>query len=219
MNEPSALLVSLRTGGVLLLFTLIFTALMAVTYRATREEIAASVEDTKLRLIGSVLPQSEFDNRLLDDFVTVPAGPVLGLRAPGRAYRARKETEAVAVLLEAGAPDGYGGYIALVVAVRHDGRIAGARVTAHSETPGLGDYIDVRKDRNKARPWITQFNDVGFQDVAPARWKPKKDGGQFDSMAGATISARAVTQAIARCLAFVAEHGEQLYRAEAGSTL
>jgi electron transport complex protein RnfG len=34
----------------------------------------------------------------------------------------------------------------------------GVRVTQHKETPGLGDYIEPKKDKNKERPWITQFN-------------------------------------------------------------
>jgi electron transport complex protein RnfG len=65
------------------------------------------------------------------------------------------------------------------------------RVIKHKETPGLGDYIDVKKS-----PWIHQFEGKTLQ----TRWKVKKDGGDIDAMAGATITARAVTEAVARVL-------------------
>jgi hypothetical protein len=100
------------------------------------------------------------------------------------------------------APDGYGGRIRLILAVGADNRVIGVRVVGHKETPGLGDYIDPKKDRNKASPWIRQFDAKGFGEVAAADWKVKKDGGRFDARAGATISARAVTNAVRRALQF-----------------
>jgi hypothetical protein len=84
-------------------------------------------------------------------------------------------------------------------------------VTSHKETPGLGDYIDPKKDRNKARPWITQFNGLGFDGVPREKWRVKKDGGHFDQMSGATISARAVTNASGRALAWATENRDKLF--------
>jgi electron transport complex protein RnfG len=39
----------------------------------------------------------------------------------------------------------------------------------------------------------------------------KKDGGRFDQMSGATISARAVTNASGRALAWAAENRDRLF--------
>ena len=39
----------------------------------------------------------------------------------------------------------------------------------------------------------------------------KKDGGRFDQMSGATISARAVTNASGRALAWAVEHSDKLF--------
>ncbi len=217
MSEPGALGMSLRTSGILAVFTVIFTALMSLTYNATKDTIALSVEEERMRLVGQVLPAETYDNRLLDDFLTIVPRAELGLTTPGRVFRARKGADDTALVLESAAPDGYGGAIALIVAVGADGRLVGVRVTHHHETPGLGDYIDPRKDRNKSRPWITQFNGLGFGDVAAEHWKLKKDGGHFDYTTGATISARAVTQAVARALSFVAANREGLYGAPAAS--
>jgi electron transport complex protein RnfG len=63
------------------------------------------------------------------------------------------------------------------------------RVTQHKETPGLGDYVEV-KDKNKARPWITQFTGLSLAQVSDREWKVKKDGGRIDYYAGATVTAR-----------------------------
>jgi electron transport complex protein RnfG len=47
--------------------------------------------------------------------------------------------------------------------------------------------------------------DIGFDSVPRNKWRVKKDGGHFDQMAGATISARAVTNASGRALAWAVE--------------
>ena len=210
---------SLRTAGIMLLFTLVFTAVMSGTYSVTRPAIEASAQEEKMRLINEVLPRASYDNALLDDFVTLGPTPELGLAQGGRVYRARRGGEAAALVLEAVAPDGYAGRISLVVAVDVAGRLSGVRVTGHKETPGLGDYIDPAKDRNKAEPWIGQFAGLSFAQVAPAQWRVKRDGGVFAYRAGATISARAVTQATGRVLAYATERREALFAAPVGSRL
>ncbi|MCC6659114.1 MAG: FMN-binding protein, partial [Rhodocyclaceae bacterium] len=80
-------------------------------------------------------------------------------------------------------------------------------------------YIDPKKDRNKASPWIRQFDATGFGEVAAADWKVRKDGGRFDARAGATISARAVTHAVRRALRFAVDQRDKLYALPAQSTL
>ena len=138
-------------------------------------------------------------------------------RRDSSSWRARRSGIPVALVLEAAARDGYSGRIGLILAVAADGKLLAVRVTAHKETPGLGDYIDPKKDRNKKRPWITQFNDLGFDSVPRDKWRVKKDGGRFDQMSGATISARAVTNASGRALAWTLEHRDKLFALPANS--
>lgn len=214
---PGAVKVSARTATVLLLFTLAFTTLMAVTYNATKPILDASAQAQKLKLIGEVLPPEAYDNDLLADVVELPPTPALGLAENSRAYRARKAGADVALVLEAAANDGYSGRIGLVLAMFADGRLRAVRVSQHKETPGLGDYIDPRKDKNKARPWIEQFNGQGYDLALGGRWKVKKDGGQFDARTGATISARAVTNASGKALVWAAERRDKLFAAPAGT--
>ncbi len=220
-DSPSIVKISARTAAVLLLFTLTFTTLMSVTYLTTRDTIAASAEAEKLRLIGEVLPSDAYDNDLLKDYVDLPATAELGLAQPSRAYRARRSGEPVALVFEAAAPDGYSGRIGLLLAVRMSGasnELVAVRVTEHKETPGLGDYIDPRKDKNKERPWIRQFENQGFASLPAAQWRVKKDGGHFEQRSGATISARAVTNAVARAMQWAEAHRQSLLAGAAIST-
>jgi len=119
---PGALRISARTALILLAFTLVFTALMAGAYKITQPMIAATALDAKRRLITEVLPVDLYDNELLDDIITLPALPELGLSAPSTLYRARAEGKPAALVFETAAADGYSGQIALILAVRADGR-------------------------------------------------------------------------------------------------
>ena len=217
MSEPNALGLSARTGSVMVAFTIVFTALMAFTYGATKNQIEASATEEKMKLISEVLPPASYDNLLLDDYVELGPTPELGLAEGGRVYRARRAGQPAALLLETTAPDGYSGRIDLIVAVRADGGVSGVRAVTHRETPGLGDYIDPKKDKDKKSPWITQF--TGFDAGRLPMLKVRKDGGEIAYHTGATISARAVTNAVARAARYAADNQNRLFAAPSGSTL
>lgn len=217
--QHSAARTSARAASVMVVFTVVFTALMSTTFEVTRPAIEASIQEGEMRLINEVLPPATYDNALLDDFVTLGPTPELGLDEGGRIFRARKAGEPAALVLEVVAPDGYAGRIEMAVAVGADGRVNGVRVTGHRETPGLGDYIDPKKDRNKSQPWIGQFTGVAFADIGLDKWKVKRDGGAFAYRSGATISARAVINATARAADYALRHRDALFTAHAGGRL
>ena len=217
MSEPTALGLSARTGGVMVAFTIVFTALMAFTYSATKPQIDASAAEEKMKLISEVLPPASYDNLLLDDYAALGPTRELGLDNGGRVYRARQAGQPAALILEATAPDGYSGRIDLIVAVRADGSVSGVRAVTQRETPGLGDYIDPKKDKDKKSPWITQF--TGLEAARLPQCKVKKDGGDIAYHTGATISARAVTNAVARAARYAADNQNRLFAAPSGSTL
>jgi electron transport complex protein RnfG len=204
-----------RSALLLGTFTLIFTALMALTFEATREPIRASVEARRLELIAQVLPQGDYDNALLTDIVHVPTLPALGTAGPVTLHRARRGADPVALVFEAQAPDGYSGTIRLLIALRADGTLGGVRVVAHKETPGLGDYIDPAKDRATPK-WIAQF--AGRDTAQAHNWTVRKDGGDFAYMTGATISPRAVVRATGRAVAAIAPAREALFGLPTGAS-
>lgn len=210
---------SLRTAGIMLIFTVVFTMVMSLTYSLTRPAIEASEQQERMRLINDVLAPGSFNNVLLDDYVELGPTAELGLDKGGRVYRARRDGEPSALVIETVARNGYGGRIQLIVAVSTDGRITGVRAVSHSETPGLGDYIDPKKDKDKARPWITQFTGLSFDEVAADKWKVKRDGGAFHYRIGATISARAVTEASGKALAWAIRNRHDLFDAKVGARI
>lgn len=210
-KDPTAASMAVRTAVILFVFVIVFTGLLSGAYLWTKPAIEASAIEEKMKLIDEVLPRSAYDNDLLKDTLQIPASPLLGLDEPSIAYRARKGGQSVALVFEAAAPDGYSGRIRLLLAVSADGALTGVRVTQHRETPGLGDYIEPKKDRNKERPWITQFNGLSLMTVSERDWKVKKDGGRFDSVAGATVTPRAIVKAVHKAMKYLDENRAQLY--------
>jgi electron transport complex protein RnfG len=85
------------------------------------------------------------------------------------------------------------------------GRLLGARVVKHAETPGLGDKIEPAKSK-----WILDFDGKSLNDPPAEKWAVKKDGGVFDQFAGATITPRAVVKAVKSGLEFFAAHREEI---------
>jgi electron transport complex protein RnfG len=151
MSETTALGLSARTGGVMVAFTVMFTAVMAFTYDATREQIEASATEEKMKLISEVLPATA---------TTTPAPRLCQARPHPRAGPRRRRPclprpqgrPARRPALRSHRPDGYSGRIELIIASRADGGVSGVRAVSHRETPGLGDYIDPRKDKTRSRP-------------------------------------------------------------------
>jgi electron transport complex protein RnfG len=102
------------------------------------------------------------------------------------------------------------------MALQYDGTISGVRVVKHKETPGLGDYIDAAKS-----DWIKGFNGISLTNRQDKDWKVRKDGGQFDYMAGATVTPRAVVKAVHKAAQYYAQHRDELFAQQAitpGST-
>jgi len=197
---------SIRTALTLLAFTVLGTGLLAYTFDITKGNIAKSEEEAKLALINQALPNTLYDNAIVNDVTLLPPTPELGTTRPTAAYRARLNGAPSALVLEAIAPDGYSGKITLLIAIRANGELAGVRVVSHHETPGLGDYIDAAKS-----DWIKQFDHASLTHPDSSAWKVKKDGGRFDYMTGATITPRAVVKAVHKALRYYEQHGAEIF--------
>ncbi len=196
---------TVSTALTLLVFSVIGASLLSAAYTLTRPTIERSEQAEKLARLSQTLPPGSFDNDLIHDARVLPANPQLGLKRAGRAYVARKQGVANALVLEAVAPDGYSGEIRLLIGIHADGRLAGVRVTAHNETPGLGDYIDIARSA-----WIKQFTGKSLADPVDAAWRVRKDGGAFDYLAGATVTPRAVIKAVNKALHFFEQNKAEL---------
>jgi electron transport complex protein RnfG len=191
----------------LLVFALIGTALLAITYQLTHEPIARSEELEKLKLVTQIAPAETYDNDIIKDSVQLPADPLLGNDDTSIAYLGRLKDQPSIAVLQVIAPDGYSGKISLIMSIRSDGKVGGVRVISHKETPGLGDYIEIARSK-----WITVFDGKSLDDPKDDGWKVKKDGGQFDYMAGATITPRAVVKAVHKALQYFAQHRDEMFK-------
>ena len=187
-------------------FALVGTGLVAVTYTSTKDIIAEAQRAALEASLNQLVPADRYDNRVTEDRIDVIAPEWLGTDQPVTVYRARKNGQPVALFATPLAPDGYSGPIQLLVGVHADGTLAGVRVLAHKETPGLGDAIEERRS-----PWILAFAGKSLTDPSPEQWKVKKDGGVFDQFTGATITPRAVVKATRRFLEYFQGHQESLF--------
>lgn len=174
---------------------------------ATREAIAAAEAKDLRDSLAEVLPAGFADNDLLSDKLQLERdGQPLVL------YRARRAGAVKGAVFKV-AGRGYAGDIQVLMAVDAGGRVLGARVIKHSETPGLGDKIDVRKD-----PWIDGFAGKALGEPVAEKWAVRKDGGVFDQFAGATITPRAVVKAVKGGLEFFAAHRDEILGKEGGKS-
>ncbi|MDG6777842.1 electron transport complex subunit RsxG [Thiomicrorhabdus sp. zzn3] len=211
MSAPSTPLIQimLRSAGKLSAFVLLSILLLLGIKSLTDPVITEAEQQTLQTLLDQVMPSEYYDNQPMKDTLTITQTPwleSLGATSPVTIYRARKNGNPAGLVLPAIAPNGYSGNIYLLVGVLSDGRIAGVRVLKHKETPGLGDKIEAEKS-----PWIMEFDGRNLRDNNDPRWAVKKDGGDFDQFTGATITPRAVVQAVKRTLQLVNEHGDKLY--------
>lgn len=196
----------LRVGLLLGLFAVVATTLVAFTETNTRGQIRENQRQALLSGINALIPHDQYDNAILQDTITLEATEELGTEEPTTVYRARQNGENVAVVLTAIAPNGYSGKIKILVGIYSDGTLAGVRIIEHKETPGLGDKIEAKK-----ADWILQFEGLSLKEPATAKWKVKKDGGEFDQFTGATITPRAVVGAIKSALEYFRTHRDELF--------
>ncbi len=87
-----------------------------------------------------------------------------------------------------------------MMGVLPDGSLGGIEILNHAETPGLGSLIieDSFKDQFKGR----SLDNTNF--------KVKKDGGDIDQITGATISPRAVSEAVEKGLIWFRDEKEKI---------
>lgn len=183
---------------------LLASALLAIAHVKTHEEILLRKKEDLLTSLGQVIPSTYHDNDLTQDTVEVTYHGIDVRKDNILVYRALKEQKVTAVAFEVSGY-GYSSPIVLVMGVDRDGVLLGVRTVSHTETPGLGDNIEIKKTK-----WITSFNGHSLTNTTKKQWAVKKDGGEFDQFTGATITPRTVVQTVHKGLQFFSEHRDQL---------
>lgn len=174
MKKTSMFRYILRLAGTLLLITSVVAALLAWVNSITESRIAETKAQKTINAIAAVLPDAE-TAQALDSFPD-DTGLVTAVYTSDSGY-------AIQVV-----PTGFGGGITMMVGVNKDGSVLGVSVVSHTETAGLGAVAGAKTAKGQA------FRDqyVGMTGTLAVT----KDGGAVDSISGATITSRAVTQGV-----------------------
>ena len=187
---------------VLGLITFLCALILGVINGVTKDKIAQNAVETRNAAMAEIIPDADFEdmdvNLSAEDVaaagVSLPAGRTAA--AITGVYKATKDGADAGYCVQV-TPKGFGGVLTMIVGINADGTIAGAKVTSHSETPGLGA-------KSQADPnWITQF----AGQTADGQLKVAKDGGTINAITGATITSRAVTDGVNTAAAYVATLG------------
>ena len=194
------------TASTMIIFSLVASAALSISYFLTKTPIEESDARAKRMFLNQVVPSNLYDNNLVKDTISVEPNPLIGNKKNIDIYRAKKNNQVVAVIVETIAPDGYSGEIKTLVGIGQKDKILGVRVITHKETPGLGDYIEVDKSH-----WIKNFDLKSLDEMGEKEWAVKKDGGDFDYVSGATITARAVVKSTYKSLLYVKENKKRLF--------
>lgn len=192
---------AIKQGALALgVFALVTAGSVGLIRALTAERIATNVQVYQHQQLREVLPSSLADvpvERILEGAFALPEPQALGHRESIQGWSVQGEDESV-VILPVVTHEGYSGEIRLLVGVDNERRISGVRVTEHQETPGLGDKIERRRS-----DWITTFNGLHLESLPARGWAVKKDGGEFNAFTGATITPRAVVNAVHQALRYV----------------
>ncbi|MEA3504724.1 MAG: RnfABCDGE type electron transport complex subunit G [Bacteroidota bacterium] len=166
----------------LFLVTSIAGVALGSVYIATKEPIAKAKREKLEKAIGTVLPA----------FDVVETVKVMPLDGPDSLtfYRGYKDDQFVGTAVKTYTNKGFSGHFDIMVGFGSDNTILNTAVLKHSETPGLGDKMDVSKS-----DFSVQFNG---KNPADYNLKVTKDGGDVDAITAATISSRAFCDAVQR---------------------
>ena len=178
---------------------LLLTGVLALSATlAWRHWTSAAIVDAEKQLNSrqrlAVLPEGSYDNQPLDSPLPRPAAQRPNSRILA-AYRATLAGKPAAIILVTQA-QGYAGPIVLSVAITPDGRLIGSQVVEQQESPGLGARLG-----DPQLNWLGQFANRQLGD----RWALKRDQGDFDQLAGATVTSRAVISALQEALSYFDE--------------
>ena len=184
MKTESTVKFVIRLAATLLAITALVAAALAAVNGITAPVIAASNEAKTQAAVEAVLPGG---GRKVD----VPA---VDVGAPVSEIYQGENGYAVKV-----APGGFGGSIEMMVGVDHEGKVLGIAIIKHAETPSLGA---VAGDKGSAGQNVRD-SFIGLSEEV----KVSKDGGEADTISGATITSRAVAAGVNAALTIVAEMG------------
>lgn len=186
-----------RLAGVLTLISVLAGGALSYTYTITQPIIEANRQQKKIEMLSKVLPP--FDNRPEQDIMILNNEK----GEPVEFYVGKKNGKPTGVAFRSVAK-GYAGNISIMVGVTPEGKVYGIEIISQNETPGLGNKIAHKQ-------YTGQFLN---KTLSGSRWEVKKRGGDFDQIAAATVSSRAVVKGIEEGLSFYHTQAEKIVKVD-----
>ena len=184
MKTENTVMYVLRLALTLFLITAVVAAALAGVNSITKPVIDEQNASKTQAAIAAVLPGG-FDEELIS--FDNQGGLVSKVYKGAKGY-------ALEVL-----PSGFDNTITMMVGVDNEGKVLGISVVSHTETAGLGAVAAAKNSKGEA--FRAQF--VGMSGSVAVT----NDGGQVDSITGATITSRAVCAGVNAALTCVAGLG------------
>lgn len=184
-----------RATPLLVAIALLGGVLLALLQHFAAPRIEAQRQAAAERALLDLLPAGSYNNHPLQHPIALASDSLLGNTRGQQGHLATLGGQPSAVLLPVDAR-GYEGPIRLLVAIDADGRLLGSKVLLQQETPGLADLLAPERAR-----WLRGFDGRTTAD-SEAAWTLRADQGEVDQIAGATVTSRAVTDALRRALRF-----------------
>ena len=211
-----------KAGSSLAIFTFIFVFFVAVTDNLTAEKIAKNQSAMLLKALNEVAPKDSYDNDLIASKIVINKNKSKkenevssSFMSNTPVYLATKANQPATAIFEVTTNKGYSGAITLLIGINATQKvITGVRVVRHKETPGLGDKMEIPKTPPNKTPWILAFNGKSLSNPELSRWHVKKDNGDFDQFTGATITPRAIVNAVRSTLLYAQENIDALFTLE-----
>jgi electron transport complex protein RnfG len=191
------------SAGIVLLVAGLGIGATYLAQQASGPRITAQQRLIDSRNLLDMLPADRYDNQPLDQALHL-ADVALAHSTLLGGYLATIGGTPSAVLLRSQTV-GYAGTIELLIVIGANGTLLGVKTLKQSETPGLGALIG-----DWPNPWLQGFTGKSRSEPADNGWALNKDQGQFDQIAGATITSRAVVHAVHDALRYFDEHSPAL---------
>jgi electron transport complex protein RnfG len=153
------------------------TLVLAVTYQITKPKIDEQLKKEEFEALKVIEPEADsFEEKIIEGteyYEAIDNGKTIGycIRATGH---------------------GYAGFIRMLVGIDKEGVIRGVEILEHQETPGLGARIVEIKPGEKTPWFLRQYIGKPAKDIEVRK--------NIDAITGATITSRAVTDAVRKAV-------------------
>ncbi len=182
---------------ILSVVTLLTSGLLMLSEYLTHDKIEEQKKLLLLKSLVQLIPAQLHDNDLVESTLLIHENELLGHRQAQKVYIGRLKGKLSVVAIPVTSRMGYSGDIDLIVGIKENGNITTVKILEQHETPGLGDLILPNKS-----DWLMQFPNQSLNKLSTQQWQVKKDGGDFDQITGATITPRAVVNAVKQSLEY-----------------